>query len=105
MTGTLGLTSQLSLFGGANFSKNTSIGGQFSFEAIAGNAGVSYLIAPSLMANVQYIYYNSYSFSGAGNFPAINRQSAMVTLTYTFDGGSQFFQGAGFGQGFFGSEE
>lgn len=105
MTGNIGLTSQLSLFGGGNFSKNTSIGGQFNFEAISGNVGVSYLIAPALMANVQYIYYNSYSFAGAGNFPPLNRQSAMVTLTYTFEGGSQFFQGNGFGQGFFGSQE
>ncbi len=105
MTGNIGLTSQLSAFGGANFSKNTSVGGNFSFEAISANIGLSYLIAPALMANVQYTYYNSYAFLGAANFPAINRQSAMLTLTYTFEGGSQFFQGTGFGQGFFGPEE
>ena len=102
--GMYGITSQLTASGGVNFSKNTSTGGNFDFESIAGNAGLNYLVSPQLRASLAYTYTNSYgigsSSSSTVNFLTLNRQMVMINLTYAFGGGSQFFQGGG---GYFGA--
>jgi hypothetical protein len=89
---------------GINYARNTATSGQtinsFSFETISGNAGLRYLVTPSLQAAVNYSYSNSYGIgpqeSTTTNSLTYARQMVMLTLTYAFGGGSHVFQGGGY---------
>ena len=103
LNGAWSITSKLTVTLGGNFSQIRSTGGAsalFEYENISGNAGLTYLVIPSLRAGLNYIYSNSY---GIGNntassipFLSYSRQVAILSLTYAFGGGAQFFQGGGF---------
>jgi hypothetical protein len=101
LDGTVSLTSKLSASYGASFARNVATGtSNFSFESIAGNAGLAYLVTPALRATLNYSYMNAYGI-GAQDSATINalayaRQVVMLSLTYAFGGGSQLFQGGGY---------
>lgn len=106
LSGTIGLTSQVTAAYGATFARNTAAatGANFSIESYSLSAGLNYLIMPTLRASLNYSYSNSYNIGSEANsvasstasFLTYNRQVVMFLVSYAFGGGAQFFQGGSY---------